>query len=106
MKPGFKTSELWVTVVFLVATLGAAATEHIRDPTVAAIVGAIVVAAYSIARALAKKQGASLPPIPMMPGSGGDAPDTGERRASLSLSNPNETRRTSAALGEHRHNGD
>ena len=82
MKPGIKTTELWVSLAFIGLTLGGTLTDKIKDPTVAAIAGAIVVACYSIARALAKKYGYT---PPMIVSRGEPFIDDGKRAGSLNL---------------------
>lgn len=68
MKPGFKTTEFAFAVLFAVLALLGAATGMIKDPTLATVAVAIVSAAYSIARGLAKQHGVEPPASPIKPG--------------------------------------
>ena len=52
MKPGWQTSEFWLTVATTAWTLFG----HSMPPQAQAVVAAVVPAAYSIARAIAKRQ--------------------------------------------------
>lgn len=56
MKPGWKTTEFWATVLFNVGSVASAA-SGVVPPKFAAFVSAVSVAAYAIARGLAKKNG-------------------------------------------------
>lgn len=53
-KPGPKTTEFWVTILTLIATLGGSASGILPAPY-AALAAGISTAAYSISRGLAKK---------------------------------------------------
>lgn len=52
-KPGWKTTEFWLSL-FTAAGAGFAAVGHVLPPQWAAITGAVITAGYSIARGLAK----------------------------------------------------
>jgi hypothetical protein len=54
MKSGWRTTEFWITVATNVGIVAAAA-AGVVPPRYAAIVSAVSVAAYSIARGLAKQ---------------------------------------------------
>ena len=52
MKPGYKTTEFWLTLFAAIAPFFGASI----DPTTAQTISAGVVAAYAVARGIAKKQ--------------------------------------------------
>ena len=54
MKPGYKTTELWLVVLTNVGLVAAAAAEWL-PPRYAAIVSGVATAAYALARGLAKQ---------------------------------------------------
>jgi hypothetical protein len=54
MKPGWKTTEFWVTILGVIGA-ATAGLENIVSPTVAGIMMAISSAAYALSRGLAKK---------------------------------------------------
>jgi hypothetical protein len=54
VKPGYKTTEFWVSVVAAGAAL-AAAVQGALPPKYAAIAGAVAVFGYAVARGLAKQ---------------------------------------------------
>lgn len=54
MKPGYKTTEFWVTVLLMLATL-AGGLSGLFDGTVATIATAAEAGLYAIARAITKK---------------------------------------------------
>lgn len=53
MKPGYKTSEFWITALFIVGLVVAAITAPLA-PKYAAIGASISAAAYTLSRGLAK----------------------------------------------------
>lgn len=61
MKPGFKTTEFIFTVVFLALSVLYAVVGELKDPMWAGVASAVVIAAYNVARGLAKQNGASAP---------------------------------------------
>ena len=66
MKPGWKTTEFWVTLgTTLWALFG-----HALPPTAQALVATVVPAAYSIGRAIAKAAAAPSSPAPASPVAG------------------------------------
>jgi len=65
MKPGYKTTELWLAVLTNVGLVAAAAAEWL-PPRYAAIGSAVATAAYALARGLAK-QTQPVPVVPVQP---------------------------------------
>lgn len=65
MKPGIKTTEFIFTILFAVLNLLGLATGFIKDPMLASVAIAVVGAAYSIARGLAKQH--HIDDVPEMP---------------------------------------
>lgn len=61
VKPGYKTSELALTVLLCIGALAAALAEALT-PRYAAIASAISVAAYAISRGLAKRPAVTVTP--------------------------------------------
>lgn len=64
MKPGWKSTEFWLTVAFAVLALVSVLADLIPNPTVAVIALAVVKAGYNIARGLAKMTGYKPPELP------------------------------------------
>jgi hypothetical protein len=62
MKPGYKTTEFWLTIVVALAAFLNAL--PVSDPKIRAYIGAAVVALYTISRGLAK---AGTKPLPLEP---------------------------------------
>lgn len=54
MKPGYKTTEFWITIVSVI-TSTATGLSGIVEPKFAAILGAIATVGYAISRGLAKQ---------------------------------------------------
>lgn len=65
LKPGYKTSELLVTVLTAVGALAAALAGEL-NPRYAAIAAAVSTGAYAVGRGIAKA-GATLGPVPTVP---------------------------------------
>ena len=61
MKPGHKTTEFAFVILFLVLQGLGLAVGFIHDPMLASIAGSVVLAAYSIARGLAKQNSVEVP---------------------------------------------
>jgi hypothetical protein len=74
VKPGYKTTELLVTVLTSLGALLASLTDQL-PPKYAALASAVSVAAYSISRGMAKRPGMiATPPVTMAPSVTGAVP--------------------------------
>lgn len=62
-KSGWKTSEFWITIVFVILQLAAVGVGMITDPTISAICIAVLGAAYTVARGIAKVFGQTVPDL-------------------------------------------
>lgn len=54
VKPGYKTTEFWVTILTVVGS-ATAGLQGVVSPTVAAVLGAVSTVAYAVSRGFAKK---------------------------------------------------
>ena len=61
-KPGVQTSEFWLSLIAMAATAFSTISGHL-NPQIAAIVGAVITAVYTIARALTKSNAPDLPKV-------------------------------------------
>jgi hypothetical protein len=61
VKPGLKTTEFAFVLLFVVLQVVGSTVGFIQDPTLASIASAVVVAAYAVARGLAKQNNVEVP---------------------------------------------